>query len=276
MIILDKSNYYKALESLQMVYINHLFADAVLQGHIRGTVYVDQPENPSTFYVVHPYGMSLLFGDTTNEKFNSWLLGHALNIFKTRDRYEWLQAYPETWNKQIASQWKEYLSKCGDNTNETTDISIEENTRVNFKFNKAGYLDFKAKHPLASISTIRTDGQMFENMQGSVIPSRFWDNAADFSNRAVAFSVMDGDRVAATAFSAFVIGNQLEIGIETSESYRGKGYAVAVCVALIDYCLEHDYIPVWGCKLENTPSFLLARKLGFEPTLYWPFYRLNC
>ena len=72
MIILDKSNYYKALESLQMVRINHLFADAVLQGHINGQVYVDQPENPSTFYVVHPYGMSLLFGDTTNEKFNAW------------------------------------------------------------------------------------------------------------------------------------------------------------------------------------------------------------
>jgi hypothetical protein len=276
MIILDKSNYYKALESLQMVYINHLFADAVLQGHIRGTVYVDQPENPSTFYVVHPYGMSLLFGDTTNEKFNSWLLGHALNIFKTRDRYEWLQAYPETWNKQIASEWEEHLRKSGDNVDGATNVSIEENTRVNFKFNKAAYLDFKAKHPLASISTIRTDGQMFENMQGSVIPSRFWDNAADFSNRAVAFSVMDGDRVAATAFSAFVIGNQLEIGIETSESYRGKGYALAVCMALIDYCLEHNYIPVWGCKLENMPSFLLARKLGFEPTLYWPFYRLNC
>jgi len=276
MIILDKSNYYKALESLQMVRINHLFADAVLQGHIRGTVYVDQPEKPSTFYVVHPYGMSLLFGDTTNEKFNAWLLGHALNIFKTRDRYEWLQAYPETWNKQIASEWEEHLRKSGDNADGATNVSIEENTRVNFKFNKAGYLDFKAKNLLSSINTVRTDGQMFENMQGSVIPSRFWDNAVDFSNRAVAFSVMDGDRVAATAFSAFVIGNQLEIGIETSESYRGKGYALAVCMALIDYCLEHDYIPVWGCKLENMPSFLLARKLGFEPTLYWPFYRLNC
>jgi len=275
-ILLDKSNYYKVFDPIQGVAINHLFADAVLHGHIRGTVYADQSENPSTFYVVHPYGMSLLFGDTTHEEFNLWLLGHALNSFKTREKYEWLQAYPETWNKQIQSQWKKYLIKSGDDKVGATDISIEENTRVNFKFNKAGYLDFKAKHSLASINIVRADCQMFENMQGSVIPSRFWDNAVDFSNRAVAFSVMDGDRVAATAFSAFVIGNQLEIGIETSESYRGKGYALAVCMALIDYCLEHNYIPVWGCKLENMPSFLLARKLGFEPTLYWPFYRLNC
>jgi len=275
-ILLDKSNYYKVFDPIQGVAINHLFADAVLQGHINGQVYVDQSEKPSTFYVVHPYGMSLLFGDTTNREFNSWLFGHALNSFKTRDKYEWLQAYPETWNKQIASELKEHLSKSGDNAEGTTNISIEENTRVNFKFNKAAYFDFKAKHPLATVNTVRTDGQMFENMQGTVIPSRFWDNADDFSNRAVAFSIMDGDRVAATAFSAFVIGDQLEIGIETSETYRGKGYAVAVCIALIDYCLEHNYIPVWGCKLENTPSFLLARKLGFEPTLYWPFYRLNC
>jgi len=117
---------------------------------------------------------------------------------------------------------------------------------------------------------------MFGNMQGSVIPARFWNNANDFSDRAVAFSVVEGEQVAVTAFSAFVIGHQLEIGIETAEDFRGKGYALAVCSALIDYCLEHDFIPVWGCKLENTASFQLARKLGFEPTVYWPFYRLNC
>ena len=86
---------------------------------------------------------------------------------------------------------------------------------------------------------------------------------------------MDGDEVACTAFSAFVIDQQLEIGIETADNYRGKGYAIGTCCALIDYCLENDYEPVWGCKLHNTPSYLLAQKLGFVPTIYWPFYRLN-
>ena len=276
MIVLDKSDYYKVLEPLQGIGINHLFADAVVRGHVRGTVYVDNSGKPATFYVSHPYGMSLLFGDNGNDGFNSMLLGHALNSFKTRDRHEWLQAYPEGWNNLISADWAEHLVKSADKENIAPDNRIEINTRVNFKFNKASYLDFKDKNPSVADNAVRTNAEMFENMQGSVIPSHFWNNATDFSSRAIAFSVLEGDQVAATAFSAFVIDNQLEIGIETSEGYRGKGYAMAVCSALIDYCLANGYEPVWGCKLENTPSYLLAQKLGFEPTIYWPFYRLNC
>lgn len=276
MILLDKSDYYKVLDPLQEVGINHLFADAVVRGHVSGSIYVDDARKPAIFYVCHPYGMFLLFGDSGNGRFNSWLLGHALNSFNIRDRHEWLQAYPESWNTRIAADWPEHLVTSAANADKPADKRIEVNTRVNFKFNKDVYLHFKDKHPVVAHNTVRTNTSMFEAMQGSVIPSHFWDNAADFSSRAIAFSIPDGDLVAATAFSAFVIDNQLEIGIETSEGYRGKGYAVAVCSALIDYCLANGYEPVWGCKLENTPSYLLAQKLGFEPTIYWPFYRLNC
>ena len=275
MIVLDKSEYYKLMLPLKTVEINHLFAEAVVLGHVSGTVYVDQVVNPATFYVSHPYGMSLLFGDTRNEKFNLWLLGHALNDFKTRDRYEWLQAYPEKWNLELNSKWKEHLIKQEENNQQITAQQIEVNTRVNFKFNKSVYLNFKEINQFADGNTIRTTPEIFENMSGSVIPCRFWDNVADFSTRAIAYSVLVGTKVASTAFSAFIINNQLEIGIETSEAFRGKGHALSACSALIDYCLEHDYEPVWGCKLENTASYLLAQKLGFEPTICWPFYRLN-
>jgi len=274
MILLDKSNYHKVIAPLNEVGINNLFARAVVERHVNGTIHVDNAENPTTFYVRHPYGMALLFGVTTNQVFNSWLFAHALNLFRTRDRFEWLQAYPKTWNDQIATQWEEYLIKSDENT-EGVNTLVEVNTRVNFKFNKEKYLDFKSRLSSCDLDVVRTDTHMFEQMKGSVIPSRFWNNGVDFNERAVAFSVLDGDVVACTAFSAFVIEQQLEIGIETADNYRGKGYAVGTCCALIDYCMENDYEPVWGCKLENTPSYLLAQKLGFEPTIYWPFYRLN-
>jgi len=276
MILLNKKEYYKLLLPIKKVEINHLFAEAVLLGHVSGTVYVDQIENPSTFYVSHPYGMSLLFGETRNDEFNTRLVGHALNNFKTRDRYEWLQAYPEKWNLEINSMWKEYLIKSLNNDPQITESRIEVNTRVNFKFNISTYLNFKENCPLVVGNTIRTTPEIFDTMQGGVIPGRFWDNVTDFSKQAVAYSVLVGDKIASTAFSAFIINDQLEIGIETTEEFRGKGYAVSACLSLIDYCLEHDYEPVWGCKLENTASYLLAQKLGFEPTIYWPFYRLPC
>lgn len=51
--------------------------------------------------------------------------------------------------------------------------------------------------------------------------------------------------------------------------------AELTCRKLIDYCLERDLIPVWSCRFENTASCKLAQKLGFEPTLMIPFYRLS-
>ena len=70
MIKLDKSNYYKVTKPLKAVTFNKLFARAVIENRVSGSVYVDDVDNPSTFYVVHPYGMSLLFGEHKNEEFN--------------------------------------------------------------------------------------------------------------------------------------------------------------------------------------------------------------
>lgn len=274
MILLDKKDYYKVLEPLREVTINHLFAKAVIEKHVSSSIYVDNVENPTSFYVCHPYGMSLLFGDSTHEAFNAWLLSHALNSFNTRDRYEWLQVFPDTWNELIATSWKKHLVLPNYTANDSHN-SIEVNTRVNFRFNKTTYLDFKRKNQHPAIKAYRTDKHMFGTMPGTVIPNRFWDNADDFMHRAVAFSVLENDEVASTAFSAFVIDHQLEIGIETADGFRGKGYAIVTCSALIDYCIDHDYEPVWACRLDNTASYQLAQKLGFEPTVYWPFYRLS-
>ena len=80
--------------------------------------------------------------------------------------------------------------------------------------------------------------------------------------------------IASTAYSAFVAPGILEIGIETSPLYRQKGYALKVCQQLIDYCLQNKLTPVWACRLENSASYYLAQKLGFEPSLYLPYYRL--
>jgi RimJ/RimL family protein N-acetyltransferase len=76
------------------------------------------------------------------------------------------------------------------------------------------------------------------------------------------------------AYSAYITHNQLELGIETSENHRGKGLALHTCSALIDYCLKYQYEPVWSCRFENAGSYRLAQKLGFEPVLTLPYYRL--
>ena len=60
--LLGKNNYNILTEPLNKVTINSLFARSVIEFRVTGKVYVDDCDHPRTLYVVHPYGMSLLFG----------------------------------------------------------------------------------------------------------------------------------------------------------------------------------------------------------------------
>jgi hypothetical protein len=53
------------------------------------------------------------------------------------------------------------------------------------------------------------------------------------------------------------------------------GFAEYTCSALIDYCIENNYEPVWACHLENIGSYKLAQKIGFTPSALIPYYRLS-
>ncbi|MNP00830.1 GNAT acetyltransferase [compost metagenome] len=116
---------------------------------------------------------------------------------------------------------------------------------------------------------------MYRNIQGSVIPRYFWKDEEQFDEIGLGYSLIYDGEIAATAFSAYKNGNQLEIGIETLEKYRGKGFAKMVCSALIDACLKSGLEPVWACRLENEGSYQLAQKLGFVPSVCVPYYKLG-
>ena len=275
MILLDPHDYFKVINPLKAVSFNTLFAQSVVEKKIKGKIFVDNTETPNTFLIYHPYGISLLFGEINNYVFNAMFIDYALNTFKIRHRYEWLQAFPDVWHEKISELFGDLLIKAKDNNGSDQDTRIEENTRVNFKFNQEKFLTFRNTIQNDQYQILMTDRAMFENMNGSVVPKYFWRDAEQFLSQGVGFSLFCDNKLASTAYSAFMTKSQLEIGIETNEIFRGKGFARLTGAALIDYSLAHNLEPVWSCKFENTGSYLLAQKLGFEPTCYHPFYRLN-
>ena len=152
---------------------------------------------------------------------------------------------------------------------------VEEHTRVNFRFNPDKYIAFKQGTWKLRHTHRSHNPELFEKMKGAVVPRYFWNNADDFCKNGKGFSVVDGNMPVATAYSAYIFGGLLELGIETSApNFAGKGLAMHACSALIDYCLNNNYEPIWSCRFENTGSYNLAGKLGFEPTVTLPFYRL--
>lgn len=275
MVLLDKADYEKLVQPFKKVTINKLFARAVIEQTVSGKIFVDDKTNPKTFYVVHPYGMTLLFGESTNENFNEAFKSYAINKNNSRNNFEWLQAFPNDWDHVLSSLFKGVLIKSADNKEKAERGIIELNTRVNFKFNSAKHQLLSSQVIDKDIKIVRVNGQMFRDMNGSVVPKYFWNSEEDFLKSAVAFALFYKDELASMSFSSYWFGNDFEMGIETKEKFRGKGLAELVCRAIIDYCIENNYEPIWSCRLENTASYKLAQKLGYEPTLYLPYYRLS-
>lgn len=273
--LLSEKDFEKVIGQLKEIRINNLFARSVIERKVSGKVFVDNVETPKTFYVVHPYGMSLLFGDSQNIGFNENFRDYSLNVNRVRDRHEWMQAYPGEWDKVLADLYSDKMIKSGDNTDNCETGIIELNTRINFRFNKEKYTSNDRVILPDDCEIVRTDKSAFEEMKGLVIPACFWDTADNFVNNGVGFSLFCNNKLAATVFSAFIHDDKLELGIETIPEFRGQGFAQLVCSALIDYCIENGFEPVWACKKENTGSFNLAQKLGFEVCNEIPYYRLS-
>jgi len=275
MIELPETHYHKLSKYLDEIPFNHLFASAVIEGAVNGEVYVDDVIHPNSFYIVHRYGMSLLGGDYNNADFNSAFREYALNTGRTRSQHEWMQVFPHEWNAVLKELFGNKLIFSKDNAEGVTRSVVELNTRVNFLFNRNIYSNNQEKNNDPKIRIANTTNEIYDLMQGAVVPRAFWRSSADFIDKGISFAIYYDEKLAATAFSSFVAPGKLELGIETLTEFRGRCLAEKVCSALIDYCLDRNLEAVWACRLENTASYKLAKRLGFVPVLELPYYRLS-
>jgi hypothetical protein len=261
MYLLPVELYARHARVLDRVPINTLFAQAVLARMVDGRVYVDDVAHPATFYIVHPCGMSLLFGAADNAPFNTRFLAHALDTARSRSACEWLQAYPFDWDAVLAALFAPHAG-------------IECHRRLNFVFERDAHL-WGALTALPDGAHLRrTDAATFDAMQGSVRPSSFWRSAADFAQRGAGFDLFYRDQLACQAFSAVMLGPYMELGMETRDIFRGRGLAFLSCCRLIAECLQRGLEPVWSCRGANVGSMKLAQKLGFRISYDIPYYLL--
>lgn len=263
---LGRGAYQQLAGTLSGLAMNTLFVRAVLEQDAPGRVFAYPAESPAVCYVVHGYGMSLLWGDTGSSEMNASLLGRLLAMPRTAD--EWLQVGSDDWAERL-TRFATSASPA-----DPSALVVEQYTRVNFQFSPAAYKERRAELA-GSGHCVRRAGRSAYDIAGSVIPRAFFRNAERFLTEGTGFEVIvDGEPVS-LAFSSFVTGSQLELGIETCERYRGRGLARLACAALIDDCLARGREPVWACRLENTASFRLAESLGFTPVRYLPYFRLR-
>lgn len=110
-------------------------------------------------------------------------------------------------------------------------------------------------------SVITSD--ILPNIHGRITPDFSWTSSSDFLRSGRGFCVMQENVPAAWAFSAAVSDTEIDIGVETDEQFRRRGFAFAAAAAMCRDILSQGKMPVWACHAENTGSQKLAAALGF-------------
>lgn len=138
-------------------------------------------------------------------------------------------------------------------------IKAERRLFYEFKKGAANEWDLPEEFEIKEI-----DAGSISRLDGRITPSFSWESSERFLAKGKGFCVMHGQVPAAWAFSAAVSDDEIDIGVETLESYRGKGLAAAAANEMIRYALAVGKKPVWACHAGNVGSQKVAEKLGFE------------
>lgn len=279
---LPTAHYGRALEALRAVPINTSAAEVVLRGQAEGVVYADDAARPAVYLVVHPSGMSYLFGDGAAAGFDDRLRDYLANRGGFRRTLEVLQVFPERWAARIPELMGGRIVPGRELQPEGFDYAtikaaaagrIVEWVRLNFAFDAARYRAAppRALAPELQVRRIGAEGYGFE---GTTVPRHFWPSAEAFGRHGVAYGVVRGADLLSLAFGAMMLDDRVEIGIETRADHRGAGLARQACGAMIEHCLAARIEPLWSCRQGNAGSEATARSLGFVETRQLPYYQL--
>jgi RimJ/RimL family protein N-acetyltransferase len=262
------------LEPGDFTRVSHLFQGhrqylpvfAVIHGNFPGRIFVDAREAPHTALVWALSRWAYIDGDPHNNAFNQSLPSLVQNIIipdSLRMNMQWFELYTAD-----SPQWRTAL-----------EISLEafepeQHYETVFAFDEQRYR--RLRKPL-----ILPAGWSISRAEFPILPSAARDApfiGREFKTRtAFGFQLARDDRVISVCRSnGFTFENDFMIDVVTiDESARGKGYATAVGAALIDYCLAHQFVPLWETTLDNIPSRRVAHKLGFVEDASYPVYAIE-
>ncbi|MBQ6932966.1 MAG: GNAT family N-acetyltransferase [Clostridia bacterium] len=236
---IDKSDYYRYIPLAKAHDSGKIYPQAIAENIQYGDIYEDK--NAVLF---HAYGGFAYVAGEMNEDFLSEV--YSMMTDENRSRRFILLTRDENIHSYFALK---------DN------ISIEK--RYLYQY----FSDSGIEISLADSCEIKEmDKNILENLSGRIIPSLFWQNTDEFIEKGKGYCVMQGNEIAAWAFSASVSCEEIDIGLETAEKYRGQGLATVAAKMMMKYTQEQGKAPVWACYYKNMASQKIAEKLGFSKT----------
>ena len=223
-----------------------------------GRIFVDHPDDPRAALFWHYSGCAILAGGSDNDRFAGGIQKLLTGKFEDNQKRFALIVDDEGWNGRILDFAR-------------GDGNIIKDRRIRFRLDRSRFSI--SNHPVpAGFELKAIDETLLGMIRGGIVPSYIWDSPRAFLSEGKGFCMMEGGDIACTAFSSYIGNRQVDIGIETAESYRRRGLGAPTAAAMVAHCLERGLGPDWGCAATNTGSQKIAQKLGFEVLASHPLY----
>ena len=231
--------------------IEKVYPFSVLEGIQEGEIYVDNEESPSAALIWHYCGFANILGG-----YDEGFIGKTVEMML---------------NPTEGHSGRMALQSENDPRLESMIMSnpaVVKYERYVFEF--AGEKYFIPYEMEAKLTEITADN--YELMKGKIIPTFSWPNKEEFLKNGFGYCLIEEGKMLACAFASGVSKEYVDIGVETAESCRGKGYGKIVSAAMVKETVRRGKTPVWDCDTRNEASMRLASSIGFEITGTHPWY----
>ena len=246
------TDYRKINHLIDQIRIEKVYPLSILERIQNGEVFVDNAEIPTAALVWHYCGFANILGNY-DERF-------------IEETMIMMQNPPEGHSGRMALQ-TENDSRLEEMILKTPKVAKHE--RYIFEF--TGIKDNLPHAPGAVLKEISSDN--YELMKGKIIPSFSWPNKEEFVKNGFGYCLVEEGKMLTCAFASGVSKEYVDIGIETAEECRGKGYGKIVAAEMVKEILSRGKTPVWGCDIRNEASARLACSVGFEIVGTHPWYK---
>ncbi len=235
-----------------------------------GRIFVNNMENPTAALLISPEGMYFT-GDAKDNAFNCELnnvlkddiLKKALEKLKV----DYIVFYS---SKEWENSFKDIFSSLYPMKDDRRYLELEIGK---FHIEEVSENVKKIDREMLLGSNLKE----IDDVRESIIEN--WSSVDNFLENGFGYVYIVDGGVVSRCIADCVVEDKCELGVETEEDYRQKGYCTQVVIATLNYCKNNNIKNVgWHCWDNNIPSYKLAEKVGFKQKkdikVYFGWYNL--
>jgi RimJ/RimL family protein N-acetyltransferase len=239
---------------------------SIIDGEFPGRIFADQKDNPQVGLVWAISRWGYIDGDPSVSSFNESLPALVRDVIvpcSLQMKMNWFELYTSD-----SPEWAAIIEKS------LGEYKPSKHYETVFTFDRQRYL--ASKRPF-----VLSEGEWIGRKEFPILPpaAREASFVEEKFREKTSFGfalVRDGKNISVCRSNGFVSGREFMIDVYTTDkNERSKGHATAVGTALIDFCLENGYIPLWETTQDNIASQKLASRLGFVESESYPVYAIE-